>query len=197
MTAFFSWPSQGSADGYLADEALIEDSEEQIIKFLTDFANQAGKGGKIHIIAHSMGNRGLLRAFDAMFHKTSTLTGFKFGQIFLAAPDISPTLFRNLAEVYPDNSERTTLYVSRKDRALGASSWLHHTDRVGLMPPATVVRDIDTIEVSSVDVTQLGHSYIGDADALLYDMRTLIMNNTPPDKRIRLSKVNDHWKFVE
>lgn len=194
LTAFFSWSSKGTVEGYAADAAMIEDSEEQIIEFLTKFALTAGPK-KVHIIAHSMGNRGLLRAFDAIFNKSAKLSGFKFGQIILAAPDISTGLFKNLAEVYTTHSMRTTLYVSKKDLALGASEWLYDTDRVGLLPPVTVVDKVDTVEVTNVDLTLLGHSYIGDEEALLYDMKELINSNTSPEKRIRLEKVANYWKF--
>src|SRR5262249_19638453 len=59
--AFFSWPSQGALKGYSADEATIEASEPFIAEFVEDFVARSG-AAKVHIIAHSMGNRGVLRA---------------------------------------------------------------------------------------------------------------------------------------
>ena len=58
---FFSWPSRGNVAAYPADEASIEASEGAITEFLVDFTTHCG-AEKIHVIAHSMGNRGLLRA---------------------------------------------------------------------------------------------------------------------------------------
>jgi hypothetical protein len=43
-------------DGYAADAATIEASEGFIIDYLTDVATRT-TGAKVHIIAHSMGNR--------------------------------------------------------------------------------------------------------------------------------------------
>lgn len=63
VMAFYSWPSKGSLKGYPADEASIEASEGFIADFLTRMASQSG-AARVHIIAHSMGNRGLLRAID-------------------------------------------------------------------------------------------------------------------------------------
>ena len=60
--AFYSWPSLGTTLGYTADEATIEASEPFITEFLSRFAAESG-ARRIHIIAHSMGNRGLLRRF--------------------------------------------------------------------------------------------------------------------------------------
>jgi esterase/lipase superfamily enzyme len=36
----------------------------------------------------------------------------KFGQVFLAAPDVDRDLFLDLARLYPEHTERTTLYAS-------------------------------------------------------------------------------------
>ncbi len=63
VVAFFSWPSQGSLLGYAADEATIEASEPAIADFLCDFASAAGDD-RVHLLAHSMGNRGLLRSLQ-------------------------------------------------------------------------------------------------------------------------------------
>jgi esterase/lipase superfamily enzyme len=62
-TAFFSWPSCGKVAKYAADEANIEASEPFITDFLIDFAENCG-ADRIHLIAHSMGNRGLLRGLQ-------------------------------------------------------------------------------------------------------------------------------------
>jgi esterase/lipase superfamily enzyme len=61
--AFYSWPSKGDLTGYLADSATIDASESFIREFLLDFYRKSG-AERVHIIAHSMGNRGLLRAME-------------------------------------------------------------------------------------------------------------------------------------
>lgn len=196
LTAFFSWPSQGEFKDYLVDEDMIQNSEAYIVEFLENFAKNINPE-KIHIIAHSMGNRGLLRAFQRMFSLASNNLHIKFGQIFLAAPDVTVNLFKELATLYPTHSKRTTIYVSSKDKALGASEWLHKNPRAGLLPPVTLVNNIDTIEVTDIDITILGHSYFGDAKALLYDIHDLIKSNTNPNQRARLQAIGNYWKFYE
>jgi hypothetical protein len=64
---------------------------------------------------------------------------------------------------------------------------MHH--ELGFVPPVTVVEGIDTVEVSNSDLTLLGHGYYGDAEAVLYDMHQLIMDDKPPDLRARTSLV--------
>jgi pimeloyl-ACP methyl ester carboxylesterase len=71
-TAFFSWPSRGSVAAYPVDEASIEASERAITDFLVDFTAHCG-AEKVHVIAHSMGNRGLLRALQRIAAQAQTL----------------------------------------------------------------------------------------------------------------------------
>ena len=55
--AFYSWPSQGTLQGYPADEASIDASQGVITELLIDVAQRSG-ASRVHLIAHSMGNRG-------------------------------------------------------------------------------------------------------------------------------------------
>ncbi len=175
-TAFFSWPSRGSVAAYPADEASIEASERAITDFLIDFTSNCG-AAKVHLIAHSMGNRGLLRALQRIAATTqSSSRPIRFGQIFLAAPDVDRDLFLDLARLYPAYSDRTTLYASRSDLAVHLSHRLHDAPRAGYFTPYTVVDGIDTIEVPDFDLDLLGHSYFAEAEALLYDLHSLMRN---------------------
>ena len=185
IMAFYSWPSKGKLTGYSADEATIEASEQYIAEFLINLA-QKSRVKKVHIIAHSMGNRGLLRAMQRIFAQVQATSEISFGQIFLAAPDVDPDLFRGLAAAYRQLSERTTLYVSAKDKALAASGIIHDHTRLGFFPPITVMDGIDTVEVSNIDLTLLGHGYISEARALLQDIHELLTHNTSPNDRFGL-----------
>ncbi|MGC3967339.1 MAG: alpha/beta hydrolase [Pirellulales bacterium] len=105
----------------------------------------------------------------------------------MAAPDLDSDVFRNLAHVYSSLSDRTTLYLSPKDSAIGASRWLHGFQRVGLSPPVTVVEGVDTVEVPKFDFGDLlGHSYFAEAEGLLHDIYQLIRHNQKPAERQRL-----------
>jgi len=183
--AFFSWPSQGVLKGYSADEATIEASEPFIAEFIEDFVTRSG-AAKVHIIAHSMGNRGVLRAIDRIANKTQRRTGVLIGQVILAAADVDADTFRNLCGAYGRVSRRTTLYVSSRDHAIEASRWLHDFARAGLLPPIMVVPGIDTINVTNVDLTKLGHGYVADARGVLEDMHQLLVYDAPPDRRFSL-----------
>ncbi len=197
-TAFFSWPSRGTVAAYPADEATIEAGEPAITEFLVDFTTRCG-AEKVHVIAHSMGNRGLLRALQRIAANAQTQGKVKFGQIFLAAPDVDRDLFLDLARLYPIHSERTTLYASAADKAVHLSAKLHEAPRAGYFTPYTVVAGVDTIAVPDFDVDLLGHSYFAQADALLHDIYDLMRHSEPPIRRQRIIPAVDQgtsfWKL--
>ena len=177
-TAFFSWPSRGNPLRYSADEATIEASEVAITEFLIEFAARCG-AEKMHVIAHSMGNRGLLRALQRIAANAQTRGKVRFGQVFLAAPDVDQDLFLDLAALCVQYSDRATLYSSHADKAVHLSSNVHDAPRAGYFLPYTLLQDVDTITVPDFDVDLLGHSYYAQAGALLHDIRERIL---PSDK---------------
>ncbi|NKK60599.1 alpha/beta hydrolase [Rhizobium leguminosarum bv. viciae] len=188
MMTFFSWPSLGRLEGYTADEAAIDASETAIGEYLLEVLDRSG-AKTVHIVAHSMGNRGILRAIDRIARRTQGFTGRQFGQIILAAPDVDADVFRQLCSAYAQAGIRTTLYVSERDRAIEASQWLHQYARAGLMPPLMVCADIDTVNVTNSDLTMLGHGYIAQARDVLNDVHSLIFNNSAPSHRFGLKEV--------
>ena len=187
-TAFFSWPSRGSVAAYPADEATIEASEAAITDFLVDFAANCG-AEKVHVIAHSMGNRALLRVLQRIAANAETRGRVKFGQVFLAAPDVDRDLFLDLARFYPAHSERTTLYTSDGDLPVHLSAKLHDAPRAGYFTPYTVAPGVDTIAVPDFDIDLLGHSYFAQAEALLRDIHDLMRHDETPAKRARILPV--------
>ncbi|HXT21942.1 MAG TPA: alpha/beta hydrolase, partial [Thermoanaerobaculia bacterium] len=184
-TAFFSWPSRARLARYTADEATIQASEKHIAQFLLEFTRQSG-AEQVHVIAHSMGNRGLLRAMQRIVTEVGDATKVPFGQIILAAPDEDQDVFAELSAAYRRLARRTTLYVSARDRAVAGSSLLHDAPRVGFTPPVAVVEGIDTVEVTNVDVSLLGHGYFAEARDLLHDIQRVVVEDTPPQARFGL-----------
>jgi len=183
--AFFSWPSRGALTGYLADESSIEASEDDICDYLCDFATLSG-ARMVHVLAHSMGNRGVLRAVSRIVLDAQRKSRVKFGQVLLAAPDVDSDTFRRLCPAYRQIAERTTLYVTTRDHAVEASQWLHQNPRAGLMPPIVISPGIDTVNVANVDLTLLGHGYVSAARDVLQDIHALITRGTPPRERFGL-----------
>jgi esterase/lipase superfamily enzyme len=182
ITVLYSWPSRGSASAYLSDLSAIEASEAQIAEFLVGVTALADKG-KVHIVAHSMGNRGLLRAMHRATTQAALRSGTRFGQIFLSAPDVNATLFRQLASVYPQVAERTTLYVADQDKAIAALEWMTEGARVGAAPPVLVLPGIDTVRVRGSSLFKLGHSYFAEEPDVLRDIRAQLYFHESPARR--------------
>lgn len=187
-TAFFSWPSKGEMFKYSTDESSIIASEQAITDFLLDFTQKSG-ATRVHLIAHSMGNRGLLAALKNITHNVKqTNREIKFGQIILAAPDLDVAVFRQAKEAYAELSESTTIYTSSTDIPVFLSKRLHEYPRLGLVPPVTVEDGIDTIKVNNFSLFNLGHGYFAEAEALLHDMFDLIQHSEPPKNRQHLQQ---------
>ena len=96
-------------------------------------------------------------------------------------------LFLDLAHLYPEHAERTTLYASNGDRAVHLSAQLHDAPRAGYFRPYTVAPGIDTVAVPDFDVDLLGHAYFAQAEALLHDIHDLMRHNEAPAQRQRIA----------
>lgn len=178
--AFFSWPSQGRLLGYLADEASTEWTAVHLRAFLDLLASKSG-ATKIHLIAHSMGNRPLLRALADIGRceqeKCASSRGprSRFSQVIMAAPDLDTDMFVQLKEAMQMAAERVTIYASRKDRAILGSVFIHRFDRLGVpKPPPHQGTKLEVIDASRASTGFLGHSYYG--SSILWDVRGVLVD---------------------
>jgi esterase/lipase superfamily enzyme len=182
ITAFYSWPSLANITAYVGDLSRIEASEQMLADFLVKTTTLVQRG-KVHLIAHSMGNRGLLAAMHRATTQAALRTGARFGQVFLAAPDVDARSFAQLASVYPLAAEHTTLYVADQDKALLALEWATAEARAGGAPPVLVLPGIDTVRVRGWSLFRLGHSYVAEDASVLRDIRTVLHWQEPPERR--------------
>ena len=177
----YSWPSAGKLKGYLTDEATIEWTRPHLEEFLKDIAVKA-RASIVHIVAHSMGNRALLKMLERLHLAKAEEP--KFQQVVLTAPDIDASEFVQLAAELGEHASRITLYASSNDKAIQLSKKVHTYARAGdAGSNIIVVKGIDTIDATSVDTSLMGHSYYGDRRTVLSDLFYLIQDGRPPDKR--------------
>ncbi len=188
--AFYSWPSRGMIKDYPADEAAIEDSVPLIARFLHTLSEQAG-ADRIHLFVHSMGNRGVLHAFQELV--ADHLPDLSLGQIFFCSPDIRIKTFKRLATKYPHQSDHRTVLTSPDDRAVFASEYLHRDERVGHVPPITVMDDADTIVVDGFGLLSLGHGYFASVKPVIDDLRQAIETGQPACQRTIPQARDDHF----
>ncbi len=171
---FYSWPSQAALHGYTIDENNVEWSQSNLKAFLVDYAARSG-AREITLIAHSMGNRALLRAVTGVFTEHPELRG-RFREIILTAPDVDADVFkRDIAPKLISGCEKVTLYVSAHDKALLASRKVHGYPRLGDSESGiTVLPGIETVDASGLDTSFLEHSYFAESHSVLGDIRRLV-----------------------
>lgn len=173
----YSWPSQGTTAGYPVDENNVAWTVPHLKDVLQTLQRQTGADA-VHVVAHSMGNRALTAAVRELALE-GKMTDAPLGQIVLAAPDVDAEVFRrDLLPAMQASAERVTLYASSYDRALIVSKTLHGYPRAGESGEGLVLaQGLETIDVSGIDLSLLGHSYYGDVVRVVDDLKTLIFEN--------------------
>lgn len=196
-TAMFSWASRAHLLHYKQDEDRIDASRAQLVEFLRTLTLIADLK-HIDLVVHSLGNRLLLRSLIDWF-TLNPPSAIPLRNLFLGAPDVAESEFLKAAARYKQAAAKTTLYGSDSDLALFMSKAINGSPRVGLMSPPILVKDIDSIETSSIDASRLGHNGIIDAAAIRADIFQIQEGKLDPDKRPNLSKVAvrtiPHWRF--
>jgi esterase/lipase superfamily enzyme len=197
----FSWPSKGVMTplGYTHDEGQARWTLPDLREFLDLIAQQSG-ASTIHLVAHSMGNRALTEALKQIRPPTARATPATFNEVILTAPDIDADTFtRDVAPAILPAARRITLYASSKDVALRFSKKVHGYPRAGESGENIVLLDgLDTIDVSSVDTSLVGHSYYGDNRSVLSDMFNLIRGQEAANRfglKKRTKGGRSYWAF--
>ncbi|HJU66462.1 MAG TPA: alpha/beta fold hydrolase, partial [Gemmatimonadaceae bacterium] len=180
VPVLYSWPSRGTLTGYVADEATVERSAPLLRRFIQRVLAQTGVE-RVHVIAHSMGNRVLAGAVRGL---TPAEAG-RLGQVVLTAPDIDAEVFEG--QVVPAMRQlgvRLTMYSSSSDRALQASMKIHGYRRAGQSGDSIVVLPgLETVDASNVDTDLLGHGYFAEDKPVLDDLFLLLQLELPATAR--------------
>lgn len=192
---FYSWPSQGEIADYTVDENTIDWTVPHLKEFLSMVAAESG-AQKVHLIAHSMGNRAMTDALQEIVNERRLSRSPMFNQVVLAAPDIDAEIFkRDIAPRIQKTAERVTLYASSNDKALLVSKRIHGAPRAGDVESGIIIPGIDTVDASLVDTSLVGHSYYGDNRSIISDMYLLLNLKLPPDRRNLLPKEAEDGKY--
>ncbi len=186
----FSWPSYADPVKYPFDEQNAEVSIPALREVLDDLATRGG-AKRVHIIAHSMGNRVLAGALRSMDEATQARNREVFHELVLAAPDIDRRVFET--QILPHivrSTQHCTLYASSRDRALLLSRMFHNYQRLGeTQPELLLAGGVETIDASTVDTSLLGHSYIGDVQSIVSDLHDLVVAGKTAAERIGLEEL--------
>jgi esterase/lipase superfamily enzyme len=183
----FGWPSAGSLTGYARDEGMARASGSALAEVLLALAQdrqarQGGPaGGKIYLVAHSMGNRVLLDALNLVARVPGI--GKPFADVILAAPDVDILDFTEQSMVLNDLSDAVTLYSCSADAALKASRGVHTARRLGEQPFFSRGLALENVNADNANTEFLGHGYIVSAEKVLKDLRLLLLLRLRADNR--------------
>lgn len=186
----FSWPSQGSVAGYVADKDAATFSRDQLALLLTSIARTESRG-KITVVGHSMGAWLTTEAIRQLrlTEKTAVIARL---QVILAAPDIDVDVFKAQVGVIGPLSPPMTILVSQDDLALKASELLTgERQRLGKLDVSDprVVKATHEEQVQVVDITGLKssdsfkHSRFAELAALYPKLSAANTNGAPFDLR--------------
>jgi esterase/lipase superfamily enzyme len=177
----YSWSSEGSLLGYLTDQQRVQATVDDLQNFLTELSQRSG-AKTIHLIAHSMGNRALLKALLRMNADPQKGIPAPFRDVILAAPDVDRSEFIRDVQQLSQPSRHITLYVSSSDQLLLISQHLfHHETRAGEAGQSIVVLpSVDTIDITRTSIDLLGHSYYGNNRPVLRDLAHIFANQGAP-----------------
>lgn len=195
----YSWPSHGDVLAYSRDGDNAAWTGPHLEQFLKDIKQRTG-AESLHVIAHSMGNRALVTALERLALDPKIEQPI-LNQVVMAAPDVDLSEFESrYAKSVDICSRQTTLYTSSTDRALLASMRIHGYPRLGLSQgDPKRFPGVDTIEVSPVDPSLLGHSYYGSHPLLIKDLQAIIELGEPPNLRQWLIPYSETakvaWRF--
>lgn len=194
----FSWPSKEDVWDYPADSKTADLAVPHLKHFLEKIVGEMGVT-KIHFIAHSMGNKLLLRSLAQIVEKDPDLRP-RIGEIIDAAPDVDADEFAQLVDKIKTGGAKFTLYAAETDKALWLSGALRHRPRAGFINgKPLIVRDeagkeviADTIDITNggkgawYDLFALNHDLYSSNPIIVGDMKRIIeQSERPPDKRTK------------
>lgn len=200
VPAMFSWPSSGNPLSYGKDVEKMQRSTATLRAFLDELASTEG-ADTVHVLAHSLGNRGVLESLAAI--AANAQQAWKFGEIVLISPDVEVRDFeREYLPVLAGVDSRITLYTSEDDIPLRASNWVNRTERLGDASNGVFVDErVETIVVSDVDGLFEGHISHLDVAEVQADMALVINEGRTPEDRPGLATVNTmdgrYWRAIK
>jgi len=119
----YSWPSVGKLRSYDTDETNVEWSQDHYNDALIHLEQMCSDDPaiKLRLIAHSMGNRLVVRAVPLLREKSHLV------EVALICPDVDDGVVQHYVRRYTSPTGTTILrvYMSRHDKALALSQLLH------------------------------------------------------------------------
>lgn len=187
---FFSWPSANSSLGYVADVNSMRWAAADLrdtLKFL--LARESIE--TVHVIAHSLGNDGLLNALEDLSRDDAARID-KLGEIVLASPDVDAGLFRrDYLPALQELGARVTLYATDNDVPLQASERVNRYRRLGDAKAEIFIGDgVETVVYSDVVTFMNSHDAVVEIGDVQADLHYLLVEGRGANERPTLTSVD-------
>jgi Alpha/beta hydrolase of unknown function (DUF900) len=183
----YSWPSQGTATGYLKDQAAAAWTGSHL-KDLIARLLKATPVRNLHLLAEGLGCSAVASALGMLRTEMTSLGQL---QVIFAYAEIDVDSFKETAAAVAPLLRGFTVYVSTEDKALDLSTQLSGSPLAG--SSIQVIPGVDTIDVSA-DAKGLFDPRL--TSAMLSDIYS-VMRGIVPDQRFGLSRVvtsqGSHW----
>jgi esterase/lipase superfamily enzyme len=190
--AVFSWPSQGSMFEYGTDRVSADAAVQRLTEFVDRIVTETG-ARRVHIVAHSMGNRVLLPSLMKIAGDPTSVSKPRLGEIILAAPAVPEREFASWLDVIVTHGvNRITLYASAIDVAMWAGFVRERTALAGFSSrriPLTHagMESIDITKGASGELFDLNHDVFASNPVMSEDIRRLLIGGPrlSPEERLR------------
>jgi esterase/lipase superfamily enzyme len=137
VSVLYSWPSRGNVLSYVYDLDSAKAGRAGLKSLMEAVAATPGVS-KVNVIAHSLGNDPLLEVLreHRQLLDAKKAPDLKLNELVFAAPDVSRSVFEQLADRMFGVARGITLYASSNDRALMTSHGVRGGHiRAGEVPP--------------------------------------------------------------
>ncbi|WP_198027504.1 alpha/beta fold hydrolase [Aquamicrobium defluvii] len=121
MPILFSWPSEGSVTGYVADKDAATYARDDLVQLLQDLKKRRTKS-RVTLFGHSMGAWLVVEGLRQLKISGQEDVLQRIDQVVLAAPDIDVDLFKRQVDTIGPLARPMIVLSSTDDRALVISS---------------------------------------------------------------------------
>ena len=151
VPVLFTWASRGKLAAYVYDNnsatAARDDLEHTLRLLLASNADQ------VNILAHSMGNWVTVEALRQIKISGNLQYASKFGDVFLAAPDIDIDVFKSQMRRFGKPRKPFYIVLSKDDKALGFSKFIAGGEnRVG---DDSNIQELAALGATVIDLTDV------------------------------------------
>jgi len=152
----FSWPSKAGLFDYAYDRDSAMWSRDAFERVLLSIVAAPG-GGRVHIVAHSMGTMLTLESLRQLHARYGDAAEQRIGAVVFAAPDIDMDVFSSAINRFGPLARKITVIAATNDRALALSGQIAGgMTRVGAAEKAAIER----LGVRVVDASGAGWGII-------------------------------------